>query len=1002
MKSFIKKFLTILILAVTIFSFTASRNSTVFAEETIEEPEQQEDTPILDEEDTKEIEDVLGDDDSLTGGLLYKSFIQFLARIGDIFIEYLQAAFLGNDFGDVKRGNRYAILYSPAQIFANKIPALDINFINPSNRELTYTETESPKIKNEDISEYEYKSIDKEHGEDTGFYRNEDKFKKVREAEAKYADLYGFDKTKNQKITSGSVFDSVTQQILGETILGVEKSATLYKSTKGENTYYILHVESTTDHGPTHTWREDYYVLTEGSSEVKKITKESTAEKLQGPIATWYKTLRAISLVGLLSVLLYIAIRIIISSTAAESAKYKKWLKNWVAAICLVFLIQFIMVGILEITQEITNVLGSKVIGDPNTINEDSLMTSIRNNIGDNPEKYSTFPELLIYLVLVIYTITFTIQYVKRVIYMAFLTMIAPLISLTYPLDKLKDGKAQAFDMWLKEYIYNSLLQVVHLLLYFMFVNSADTLVAENPIYALVAIGFLIPADKLIRRMFGFENKETTGAFEAAAGGALTMNAINKISSMAQSGGQGGSVQKEKENKKNDGQVRTVGGQYVLANSTAAWGDNKEPTQGVREKDKNNNPEQFDDQQIQRHGTPDDAVPPLSKDNSDNDNIDDTKFNMNGIDYTKFKQQPMTDSKGIVAQKHERKQDQNLDEEDKNTGAQRRKSDKSEFYLEPYIPSKDDRKTNNDMGFNSEDEIKLEENEIKDQQEDISKLKQELSDEDITTRDFGWQETDMSKLGRELNSPIVHNGIRQGSIIQGVKALNKKKKFTRKLAKGVAKLTLGGLGAITLGTVGLAAGISSGDLSKVATYAATGLTAGKKVGEGIVNKVENKAEKIKDDYKTFRQGYEGTEFQKLENERLDKKFKNDEKAISKYRANFRNYEKAMDIAVKFRQNGITDDDKIISAIKIGVEENVSIEKMINVAQHDKVISDSAYQKKEIRKNYTERLQSKIAKQLNSMNNPNDDPRVRAKNERAAQESANNMMILIARLKRYDI
>ena len=40
------------------------------------------------------------------------------------------------------------------------------------------------------------------------------------------------------------------------------------------------------------------------------------------------------------------------------------------------------------------------------------------------------------YLIIVGYTVTFTIMYFKRFLYIAFLTMIAPLVALTYPIDK--------------------------------------------------------------------------------------------------------------------------------------------------------------------------------------------------------------------------------------------------------------------------------------------------------------------------------------------------------------------------------------------------------------------------------------------------------------------------------------------------------------------------------------------------------------------------------------
>ena len=49
---------------------------------------------------------------------------------------------------------------------------------------------------------------------------------------------------------------------------------------------------------------------------------------------------------------------------------------------------------------------------------------------------YASIGYEIIYIVLVMYTLIFTWTYVKRVVYMAFLTMIAPLVALTYPIDK--------------------------------------------------------------------------------------------------------------------------------------------------------------------------------------------------------------------------------------------------------------------------------------------------------------------------------------------------------------------------------------------------------------------------------------------------------------------------------------------------------------------------------------------------------------------------------------
>lgn len=49
---------------------------------------------------------------------------------------------------------------------------------------------------------------------------------------------------------------------------------------------------------------------------------------------------------------------------------------------------------------------------------------------------------LIIYIILIVFTGMFAVRYMKRVIYIAFLTMIAPVVALTYPLDKIKDRKS--------------------------------------------------------------------------------------------------------------------------------------------------------------------------------------------------------------------------------------------------------------------------------------------------------------------------------------------------------------------------------------------------------------------------------------------------------------------------------------------------------------------------------------------------------------------------------
>lgn len=268
-------------------------------------------------------------------------------------------------------------------------------------------------------------------------------------------------------------------------------------------------------------------------------TRSSVARDLQQTVSKWYQGLRIVALVGLLSVLIYVGIRILISSTGKEKAKYKQMIIDWIAAVCILFVLQYIMSFTMTMVDLILGIFKTNIVGENG---QDILITTIRQNIGNHVSSYSLiFSDLIIYLVLVVYTCIFTVQYLKRVVYLAFFTMIAPLIALTYPLDKIKDGQAQAFNMWLREYVFNALLPVIHIVLYSIFVSSAMNFALSNPLYAIVCIGFLIPAEKFLRKLFGFEKASTASPLGAAAGGALAMSAFNKFRSMGSSGGKGGS-----------------------------------------------------------------------------------------------------------------------------------------------------------------------------------------------------------------------------------------------------------------------------------------------------------------------------------------------------------------------------------------------------------------------------------------------------------------------------
>ena len=279
-----------------------------------------------------------------------------------------------------------------------------------------------------------------------------------------------------------------------------------------------------------------------------EVRERNVAVQLRETIAGWYNALTIIAMIGLLSVLVYLGIRMLLSSIAADRAKYKQMLMDWVVAMCLLFTLHFIMSFALTMVETVTAMLSS---GDNNTsiivyatkmdalgINnyysaafETNLMNYVRFMVqaGDLSTKLGF---LGLYIMLVIYSIRFTWIYLKRVINMAFLTLIAPMVALTYPIDKVSDGKAQAFNMWLKEFTYNALIQPIHLLLYKILLGSAIDIAADNPLYAIAALGFIIAAEKMVKQMFGF-GKASGGTVASLAGAAGVTAFASKMLSNA-------------------------------------------------------------------------------------------------------------------------------------------------------------------------------------------------------------------------------------------------------------------------------------------------------------------------------------------------------------------------------------------------------------------------------------------------------------------------------------
>lgn len=99
-------------------------------------------------------------------------------------------------------------------------------------------------------------------------------------------------------------------------------------------------------------------------------------------------------------------------------------------------------------------------------------------------------------------------MYFRRAIVMAMLIIIYPLVAMTYPIDKLKDGKAQTFTNWYKEFTVNMVVQIAHAVVYLILVQTGIELYksnANNWLFFLLSVLFLFPAERILRGIFGLK-----------------------------------------------------------------------------------------------------------------------------------------------------------------------------------------------------------------------------------------------------------------------------------------------------------------------------------------------------------------------------------------------------------------------------------------------------------------------------------------------------------------
>ena len=235
-------------------------------------------------------------------------------------------------------------------------------------------------------------------------------------------------------------------------------------------------------------------------------------------VSEWFRIMMLLTVAILFLILIYLSIRAMLSNNASTISDIKEMLKNWGMSVVILMVLAIVIVGAIYLNDSIISAL-SNSLGE--IVNFDKIIGGLFLNTIVFFSPILQVTSIILLGKLLMLTVEFLFAYIKRILNIAFLIIIAPLITVTYSVDKLGDKKAQAFSTWNKEFMGKIFIQPVHAILFYVTMSivssianpgATNGLAAEifgdigfSPLHLMVAIislDFIKDIEKLLMGMF--------------------------------------------------------------------------------------------------------------------------------------------------------------------------------------------------------------------------------------------------------------------------------------------------------------------------------------------------------------------------------------------------------------------------------------------------------------------------------------------------------------------
>ena len=231
---------------------------------------------------------------------------------------------------------------------------------------------------------------------------------------------------------------------------------------------------------------------------------------LRKNIAIWYYSIRNVTIIIMLLILVYLGIRLAIASVGEKKAQYKELIKAWVIGFAVIFLIHFFMILVVEVNNTLVDIFHNSL--NNQLQGSESLYDTVRTR-AYSFKLSEGVPATIIYMVLIYFLIRFLFIYVKRYFTINILALMGPIIGAKYAYDKIQKGRTSSLSNWMFDFAMNVLLQSVHAILYSVFMVMAfelSTTSIPGFVLALIMLNFIFKAEEIFLKIFKFDDRSSS------------------------------------------------------------------------------------------------------------------------------------------------------------------------------------------------------------------------------------------------------------------------------------------------------------------------------------------------------------------------------------------------------------------------------------------------------------------------------------------------------------